>query len=252
MKKDQTGHHFLARLGKTHLRPGGRFATEWLINQTRFAPDTQVLEVACNMGTTAVGLAQRFGCHITGVDLDENALEKARQNIRAAGLESLVQVQHANATELPFPDNSFDVVINEAMLTMLPLANKEMAVAEYFRVLKPGGVLLTHDVVVSEQNTEEAVERLRDTIQVKVTPLTESAWTDLFHRSGFRNITTISGGMTLLSPRGLIYDEGWRRAFQIVKNALKAENRETFKRMYRTFNDPANTMGYIAVHSRKA
>ena len=252
MKKDQTGHHFLARLGKTRLRPGGRFATEWLINQTRFAPDTQVLEVACNMGTTAVGLAQRFGCHITGVDLDENALEKARQNIRAAGLESLVQVQHANATELPFPDNSFDVVINEAMLTMLPLANKEMAVAEYFRVLKPGGVLLTHDVVVSEQNTEEAVERLRDTIQVKVTPLTESAWTDLFHRSGFSNITTISGGMTLLSPRGLIYDEGWRRAFQIVKNALKAENRETFKRMYRTFNDPAKPMGYIAVHSRKA
>ena len=117
-----------------------------------------------------------------------------------------------------------------------------MAVAEYFRVLKPGGVLLTHDVVVSEQNTEEAVERLRDTIQVKVTPLTESAWTDLFHRSGFRDITTISGGMTLLSPRGLIYDEGWRRAFQIVRNALKAENRETFKRMYRT----------IAVHSRKA
>ena len=142
MKKDQTGHHFLARLGKTRLRPGGRFATEWLINQTRFAPDTQVLEVACNMGTTAVGLAQRFGCHITGVDLDENALEKARQNIRAAGLEHLVQVQHANATELPFPDNSFDVVINEAMLTMLPLANKEMAVAEYFRVLKPGGVLI--------------------------------------------------------------------------------------------------------------
>ena len=129
MKKDQTGHHFLARLGKTRLRPGGRFATEWLINQTRFAPDTQVLEVACNMGTTAVGLAQRFGCHITGVDLDENALNKARQNIRAARLESLVQVQHANATELPFPDNSFDVVINEAMLTMLPLANKEIAVA---------------------------------------------------------------------------------------------------------------------------
>ena len=251
-KKSQTGHHFLASLGKTRLRPGGRRATDWLIEQAQFTPQTQVLEVACNMATTAIGLAQRFGCHINGVDLDHHALEKAERNIAAAGLSSLIQVQHANATALPFPDNSFDVVINEAMLTMLPLANKEMAVAEYFRVLKPGGVLLTHDVVVSEQNTEEAVERLRDTIQVKVTPLTESAWTDLFHRSGFRDITTISGGMTLLSPKGLIYDEGWRRAFQIVRNALKAENRETFKRMYRTFNDPAKTMGYIAVHSRKA
>ena len=251
MKKDQTGHHFLARLGKTRLRPGGRFATEWLINQTRFAPDTQVLEVACNVGTTAVGLAQRFGCHITGVDLDENALNKARQNIRAAGLEHLVQVQHANATELPFPDNSFDVVINEAMLTMLPVANKQAAVAEYFRVLKPGGVLLTHDVVVSDTDSKAIVERLRDTIKVKVTPLTESGWQDLFRQGGFADLKTLRGGMTLLSPAGLIHDEGWLRTFKIIRNALKAENRATFKRMFRTFNDPAQSMGFIAVCSRK-
>ncbi|OAM31278.1 MULTISPECIES: class I SAM-dependent methyltransferase [Eikenella] len=251
MSKDQTGHHFLARLGKTRLRPGGRRATDWLISQARFTPDSRVLEVACNMGTTTVGLAQRFGCHITGVDLDENALAKARQNIAAAGLEQLVQVQHANATALPFPDNSFDIVINEAMLTMLPLANKQMAVAEYFRVLKPGGVLLTHDVVVSTHDTEAAVQRLRDTIQVKVTPLTESAWTELFRQGGFADITTLSGGMTLLSPAGLLHDEGWRRTLHILKNALKAENRATFKCMYCTFNDPAQSLGFIAVCSRK-
>lgn len=252
MKKDQTGHHFLARLGKTRLRPGGRLATDWLIEHTRFAPDTNVLEVACNMGTTAIGLAKRFDCPITGVDLDENALAKARHNIASANLSHLVQVQYANATALPFPDNSFDVVINEAMLTMLPLVNKQMAVAEYFRVLKPGGVLLTHDVVVSEHNSDAIIEQLRDTIQVKVTPLTETGWNALFSQGGFDNITTLTGGMTLLSPKGLIYDEGWKGALRIIKNALKAENRNTFKRMYQTFNNPANTMGFIAVHSRKA
>ena len=76
-KKSQTGHHFLASLGKTRLRPGGRRATDWLIEQAQFTPQTQVLEVACNMATTAIGLAQRFGCHINGVDLDHHALEKA-------------------------------------------------------------------------------------------------------------------------------------------------------------------------------
>ena len=171
-KKSQTGHHFLAKLGKTRLRPGGRRATDWLIEQAQFTPQTQVLEVACNMATTAIGLAQRFGCHIEGVDLDFNALEKAERNIAAAGLAQLIHVQHANATALPFPDNSFDVVINEAMLTMLPVANKQAAIAEYFRVLKPNGVLLTHDVVVSDTDSEAIVERLRDTIKVKVTPLT--------------------------------------------------------------------------------
>jgi methyltransferase len=43
-----------------------------------------------------------------------------------------------NAMKLPFDDNSFDIVINEAMLTMLPQISKEKAISEYFRVLKPG------------------------------------------------------------------------------------------------------------------
>ena len=210
MKKDQTGHHFLARLGKTRLRPGGRFATEWLINQTRFAPDTQVLEVACNMGTTAVGLAQRFGCHITGVDLDENALNKARQNIRAAGLESLVQVQHANATELPFPHNSFDVVINEAMLTMLIGEDKERALKEYSRVLRPGGVLLTHDVVFREEDPKvqhELMAGLSKAINVHVEPLTLAGWKETIEKHAFRTEQK-HGDMTLLDPPGILHDEG--------------------------------------------
>ena len=117
--------------------------------------------------------------------------------------------------------------------------------------MKPGGVLLTHDVVVSDNDSEAIVERLRDTIKVKVTPLTESGWQDLFRQGGFADLKTLRGGMTLLSPAGLIHDEGWLRTFKIIRNALKAENRATFKRMFRTFNDPAQSMGFIAVCSRK-
>ena len=57
-KKHEPGHEFLARLGKTRLRPGGREATEWLLGHVDFTADTRVLEVACNMGTTMVALAE--------------------------------------------------------------------------------------------------------------------------------------------------------------------------------------------------
>ena len=139
-KKSQTGHHFLASLGKTRLRPGGRRATDWLIEQAQFTPQTQVLEVACNMATTAIGLAQRFGCHINGVDLDHHALEKAERNIAAAGLSSLIQVQHANATALPFPDNSFDALT--VAYGVRNFEDLDRGLREMHRVLRPGGRLV--------------------------------------------------------------------------------------------------------------
>ena len=131
--------YILAKLGKTRLRPGGKEATDWLIQQGAFSQDKQVLEVACNMCTTSIYLAHTYGCHIQGVDINKKALEKAQENISAAGLESYIQVQQANAVKLPFDDNQFDIVLNEAMLTMLPIAIKEKALREYYRVLKPGG-----------------------------------------------------------------------------------------------------------------
>ena len=54
MGKEEVGHNFLARLGKTRLRPGGRKATDWLIASGDFNKDKKVLEVACNMCTTAM------------------------------------------------------------------------------------------------------------------------------------------------------------------------------------------------------
>lgn len=255
MKKDEVGHHFLARLGKTRLRPGGKWATDWLISQGNFSKDKQVLEVACNICTTAIGLAKTYGCHITGIDLDHSVLEKAQRNIHEHGVADRVEVMHGNATRLPFDDASFDIVLNEAMLTMLPLEAKQKAVSEYLRVLKPNGILLTHDVVLNthdDQESEQVLNQLRDAIHIKVTPLTQNAWKALFLQAGFQKTESISGDMSLLSPQGLIRDEGIGGALRIIRNAMKAENRETFRKMFKTFNDPAKKLGFIAVCSHKA
>lgn len=251
MKKDEVGHNFLARLGKTRLRPGGRKATEWLIASGDFNQDKKILEVACNMCTTAIGLVKQFGCHIEAVDLDEAALEKAKANIAAHGLQDKIHVQRANAMILPFADDTFDIVINEAMLTMLPVQAKMKAVAEYFRVLKPGGFLLTHDVMLTTEDSDSVIQQLREAINITVTPLTKQGWKKVFLDSGFRNVETFSGDMTLLSPKGMIYDEGVLGTLKIIKNAMKAENRTTFKKMFNVFNDPQKKLNFIAVCSQK-
>lgn len=251
MTKEEIGNHFLARLGKTRLSPGGKKATDWLLANGDFRQDKQVLEVACNGGAIAVQIAKQFGCRITAIDSDDESLEKTRLNIKEHQLEELVQVQQVSSTTLPFEDNSFDIVINESVLTMLSQEEKQQAISEYLRVLKPNGFLLTHDVMLNADATEEIVAELRDVLNISISPLTKEHWKSLFLNEGFRNVETFSGDLNILSPKELIEDEGLVGTIQIIRNALKAQNREAFKKMFRAFNNPEKKIGFIAVCSQK-
>lgn len=253
MAAKEAGHSFLARLGKTKLRPGGAEATNWLIEHAHITADTKVLEVACNMGTTSIMLAKKYGCSIKALDQSKSALEKAKANIKNNGVDNLIELVHGSATKLPFEDESFDVVINEAMLTMLPTPTKAKALAEYFRVLRPGGVLLTHDVCLYVDNDEQrqkVINDMHDAINVPAQPLTVDEWKNLLKDNGFDPVIK-QGAMTLMSPEGMIKDEGLDRALEIVHNGLKPENRTQFEHMANFFFDNAKTLGYVACCSKK-
>ncbi|KXT85846.1 class I SAM-dependent methyltransferase [Streptococcus oralis] len=247
----EAGHKFLAKLGKKRLRPGGKRATDWLIEQGGFSKDTLVLEVACNMGTTAIELAQRFGCKIVAVDMDSKALELAKENAKKAGVAELVTFERANAMKLPYKEQHFDIVLNEAMLTMQAEAAKKKCVQEYLRVLKPGGIVLTHDVLL-KQEKETVRQELSSAINVNVGPLTESGWRCLMQEAGYASVATYTGDMTLMKLSGMVYDEGWLGTLKICLNACKKENRKQFWTMYKMFQKNKEELGFIAMASRKS
>ena len=217
MTKKEVGHNFLARLGKKRLRPGGITATNWLIEQGQFSKDSHVLEVACNMCTTSIELVQTYGCSIEGVDRDPKALEKERANIHEAGLDELVHVQQANAMKLPFPDDSFDIIINEA---------KIKAIKEYLRVLKPGGRLLTHDVSFTEERMGEQLASLRQTINANVEPLHVADWQKLCDEQRCSSVYLPYRHSTVLFILGMIKDEGFWGTLRITYRGLRKENRQ--------------------------
>lgn len=248
----EAGHKFLARLGKKRLRPGGKIATDWLLSQSGLNTESHVLEIACNMGTTAIEIALKFQCHITGIDMDKQALAQAEKNVANKGLSNLVTIQMADASKLPFEDNSFDVVINEAMLTMYGDKAKTKLLQEYYRVLKPGGRLLTHDIALKdEKSSSDIVSQMHQAIHVKAQPLPKMQWIELFKQTGFQSVIASTGPMTLLSPKGLIYDEGILGVLKIIRNALKKENRSQFLHMFRHFRQNRNKLSYIAIVSIK-
>ncbi len=97
----------------------------------RWGRDRDVLEVGCGTGLV-LGRIARFARTARGIDLSPGMLEKAR----ARGLD----VVEGSATELPFPDESFDVACSFKVLAHVPDVKK--ALAEMTRVVRPGGIVV--------------------------------------------------------------------------------------------------------------
>lgn len=132
----------LAPADEFHIR--GRTATSELARLSRLVEGERVLDVGAGLGGPARHLAAEFGVTVVGVDLTLEYCEVARLLTARAGLESRVGFHHANALELPFGDEEFDVVWTQH--TAMNIADKRGLYAELWRVLKPGGRLALYDV----------------------------------------------------------------------------------------------------------
>ncbi|HEX7239113.1 MAG TPA: class I SAM-dependent methyltransferase [Longimicrobiaceae bacterium] len=115
-----------------------------LVEQAGIRPGHRVLDVGCGTGTLAVAVkAAHPAAEVTGVDLDERVLDRAREKARRAGVEA--RFERASATALPYAADAFDRVLSSMMLHHLAREEKRAALAEALRVLTPGGELHVAD-----------------------------------------------------------------------------------------------------------
>lgn len=115
----------------------------WLHEIERFLPEGRsldILDVGTGTGFFAVLLAQQ-GHRVEGIDLTPAMLEEARTLAKQRNLN--ITFREMDAQNLDYPNDAFDVVISRNLTWTLP--DPERAYASWFRVLKPGGVLLNFD-----------------------------------------------------------------------------------------------------------
>jgi demethylmenaquinone methyltransferase/2-methoxy-6-polyprenyl-1,4-benzoquinol methylase len=103
-----------------------------------------ILDVGCGTGRGTVGLAQSVGPkgRVDAMDLTEAMLEQARNKLTRLGLIDRVFLKQGNAGELPYSDETFDLVYNGYMFDLIPLDGFLPILKEMARVLKPGGKLV--------------------------------------------------------------------------------------------------------------
>ena len=133
----------LAPIDQFHIR--GRTATLELARAAGLDAAKYVLDVGSGVGGTSRCLAKEFGCRVTGIDLTDEYCRAAEMLSARSGLTHLVDFRQGDATELPFDDQTFDVVWTEHVAMNIP--DKTRLYKEMHRVLTPRGTLAIYDVL---------------------------------------------------------------------------------------------------------
>jgi ubiquinone/menaquinone biosynthesis C-methylase UbiE len=108
-----------------------------LVDLAGISPGSDLIDVACGRGAVLLAAAPLAGS-LTGIDVSPGMIELARTDLRAAGVES-VDLQVMDAEQMTFAEASFDVVTAAFVLFFLP--DPARAMAEFRRLLRPGGVV---------------------------------------------------------------------------------------------------------------
>jgi arsenite methyltransferase len=127
-------------------------ANPWVMG--RLSPGERVLDLGSGAGTDSLIAAQMVGDqgHVTGVDMTPEMLAKARASAAEMGAQN-VEFVEAEAEHLPFPDASFDVVISNGVIDLVP--DKDAVFSELHRVLIPGGRMQVADVTIQNPVSAE-------------------------------------------------------------------------------------------------
>jgi ubiquinone/menaquinone biosynthesis C-methylase UbiE len=161
---------------------GGLAANDALAARAGIGQGSRVVDFCAGLGGPARYFADRYGANVTGIELTPARVRGAQELTRRVGLHDRVRVIGGDVMRVPLPDASADVVISQEALLHVP--DKARALAEAFRILKPGGRLAFTDWVAHRALSADDRELMWQ--GMAVTELHNfAAYEDLIRNAGF-------------------------------------------------------------------
>ncbi|MEI9924633.1 MAG: methyltransferase domain-containing protein [Bradyrhizobium sp.] len=132
----------------------------------------RVLEVGVGTGISLPQYAPNL--RIFGTDISEGMLDKAKARVKEHRLKNVEGLAVMDAEKLEFPDNSFDVVMAQYVVTAVP--NPEAAMDEFARVLRPGGEIILLSRVSADAGLRRFIEQRLQPVVRQLGFRTDFAW----------------------------------------------------------------------------
>ncbi len=177
-------------------------------------PPQNIIDVGCGIGGSTLYLAKKFGANAKGITLSAVQASRAKERARDKELQDQVEFQVANALEMPFADNSFDLVWSLESGEHMP--DKTKFLQECYRVLQPGGRLILatwchRETSVIGELTPDEVKHLKEIYRVYCLPyvISLSEYKAIAQSCGFKNIKADDWSMAVAPFWDVVIDSAF-------------------------------------------
>jgi len=144
------------------IHSGSTEATDALAQSLDLQKGMVVCDLCSALGAPARQIVKKYGVTVKGVDMTKTMIEKARARTKEAGLADKIEFHEGNVMDLPYEDESFDIVW--AQEAWCYVTDKDKLIKEAYRVLKPGGKIGFTDWIITGEITEAELSPLYDTM----------------------------------------------------------------------------------------
>jgi glycine/sarcosine/dimethylglycine N-methyltransferase len=138
---------------------------EHMAGKVNLSEDSVVMDLGAGYGGSARYLASTFGCRVIALNLSEVENQRDREMNAERGLADRIEVIDASFEEIPYPDNSVDVVWSQD--AFLHSGQRGKVLDEVARVLKPGGQLIFTDPMATDDADAEALQPILERIHLE-------------------------------------------------------------------------------------
>ena len=179
---------------------GGFKATKELIKLTKITDGLHILDVGCGTGKTVCYIAKHYKCKVVGVDITRLCIDKAKKAVEKAKLGDRVEFKVADIYNLPFKNETFDIVIIENVFSFLE--NKDKALKELIRITKHGRYIGGNVCFRSKKLTsteEKELEKIsKEIYKSNVFPVTLDEFKKLIENQGLKEIKFLNPKITFI------------------------------------------------------